>query len=335
MNFLIGCNPADSPVIKLNGKYLIFAETISTSDYLEGRSDKLNQNIYLRIGHYYFDPTSNQVRLRYFIFNGRHNKKPSPHPTVFRPDRPDLAEGFCQRNGNSAGKEFAGRKFQRPVYSNFIDITGTWEVNDNLVRMNFINTTHEWIRDRNDSSLFRTNKPFYNTRDASYIIDGFTYYNNFGFAYLSDNYKVPDLNIKNTHLYDRYIGELYHHNANQNFFSGWEYKAEAQFNPYLFTDEAQDLLALWFDTDSCNAPGDTCMVEGILHLNDAVHSNLIIYYDFGKDFDKNECFDDFGHTQFMWGIWDSEKISKIVFIEYSYQFSGKPMFTVGHYAVKN
>lgn len=339
LNFLNGCNsgrgPQDAPALNLNGKFLIFAETISTSDYLENETDELNQNIYMRIGHYYFHPTGNQVRLRYFIFNGRHNKKPSPHATIYRPDRPDLPEGFCQKNGNPASEEFAGRKFQRPVYSDFIDITGTWEAEDNLVRTTFSNTTHEWIQDKNDSSLFRTNKPFYNATDGSYIIDGFTYYNNVGFAYLTDSYTVADINISNNHLHDRYVGEYYHHNAYQTFFSGWEYKAEAQLNPYIFTVEAPHLLALWDTTNSCNRKNDTCMVENILLLNDAPHSNLIIYSDFGKDFSKNECFDDFGHTQFMWGIWDSGKISKILFIEYSYQFEGKPMFTVGRYAVLN
>jgi hypothetical protein len=323
---------------ELKGKTLLFAETVATTSQVQGFGGNHTVEIYMRIGHYDFGSSKTSVQLNYYLFPAGKNKQPSPHPSIYRPD--------------SANTGLQPWKIMRPVYDkqvilpasdNQAKVTGTWEADGPFVRVtiakttvdkegkeNVVKTVHEWRQDKDDPTLFTPSKPFYNGVDGSHVIEGVTYYNNFGFAYLTDDYKVRDVEkITRAHLHDHYTDTLYHHDINQVLTSGWSYGTSI-WVPSAFKEYAPMLFGL-YEKDKKGGLSNFA----VFLLNDAPHSNLIIYGDGGHDSaeKKNECYDEGGHTFFSWGVWNpvTSKIDHIVGIEYSADMdnpNGKPMLSV-------
>ena len=155
-----------------------------------------------------------------------------------------------------------------------------------------------------------------------------TYSNNFGYAYLTNDYKVPAVSMNGSHLHLKYDEAGYHHDGNQVLTSGWSYYSASTWDREPFTEYSPTLFAQWFKQEK--PPQDAHDDEYVFLLNDAPHSNLIIYEDYGNDFNDNRCFDEHGHTNMSWGIWNSvtSKIDHVVGIQYAYQKAGKPMLSV-------
>lgn len=146
-----------------------------------------------------------------------------------------------------------------------------------------------------------------------------------GYAYASTDEDFPRLTKDSFFPY--YQGEIFHKNNNSFAPTNWENKQSGLKISAFSSGEDGDLL-------SYSSPGQfgTWVANGIL-LNHDRSSNAIIYQDLGHDFNKNGCYDEFGHNKILLAAHDnsSVKVSRMVYIEYSYTFKGFPMLSVGRY----
>jgi hypothetical protein len=65
-------------------------------------------------------------------------------------------------------------------------------------------------------------------------------------------------------------------------------------------------------------------------------SGFIFDQDLGHDFNKNGCYDEYGHNKLILASHENniEFINRMVFVEYSYAFDGFPLLSVGRYYKK-
>lgn len=146
-----------------------------------------------------------------------------------------------------------------------------------------------------------------------------------GYAYTSTREDFPHLAKDNFAPY--YRGEIFHKDNNSFAPTNWQSKQSGLKTSVFGSSNGGDLL-------SYSSPGQsgTWVANGML-LNHDPASNAVIYQDLGHDFNKNGCYDEYGHTKILLAAHDegSVKVSRMVYIEYSYTFKGFPMLSVGRY----
>jgi hypothetical protein len=301
---------------ELKGKTLIFAETITKTSKITELRRKHTTNIYLRIGHYDFGSSTSSVQVSYFLFDAAKNRPTWPHEFI---DIPNIGRA----------SRYRPVKFPLPAYEdrNEQPFKGRWEVDGPFIRVTILDTVHEWRQDQADPTLFTPSKPFFNATNGSHVIGDETFYNNFGYAYLTENYKVRGVAINDSHLHPTYTETGYHHDGNQVLTSGWDfYGSEGWGESFNKSSPGQNrtLLARWLKQPEDWDDG------GFILLNDAPHSNLIIYQLYGNDFNNNRYLDEGGHVNMVWGVWNplTSKVDRAVGVQYAYQNAKKPLLSV-------
>jgi len=151
-----------------------------------------------------------------------------------------------------------------------------------------------------------------------------------GYAFLADTDTVTT-QISRANLLDRYNGEIHHKDMKHSATDDWLSKGSS-FDLREFTESYGGRI-LKHSKQGILQDRDNWAHHSIL-FDYSTRSNLIMYHDYGHDFNHNGCFDESGHAKTMFGVKrnDSDKLREIVYIEYSYnKRTGFPMMSVGRY----
>jgi hypothetical protein len=294
--------PAELP----NGhKYLIFAITYRAADATGTASD------FAVLGHYEF-LEDHSAKLYYFFYDTRKNLKPS-----------NTTERHLRLTNSTA----LPGPVQIPTYALAEQARGTWTFDKGLLRLHVANVFHDWELNKAADNLFVPRGPYVNADNGTHTVNGWTYGDTRGYAYLSDYLTLPR-KITRADLLPDYDGEIQTLVTPRGQAPQWQrkpsglhvqrYQASADGNVLGYMTQSR-----WVSTPT--------LVFSSLLLNYAPHSKLILYSNGGHDFNHNGVFDEYGHAMQMFGIYDGHKISRIVYVEYTYQDAGRPIVSVGHY----
>lgn len=150
-----------------------------------------------------------------------------------------------------------------------------------------------------------------------------------GYAYATK--KRPDLApLRREKLLPYYNGEMYHKDNYAYAPTPWK-ALPTGLKISIFTSRYDGNVL------SYSSPGTVvnkgAWVGNTILLNYDKANPMVIYQDLGHDFDKNGCYDEYGHAKVMLAApnGDEPVISRILFIEQSYTFKGFPMLSVGRY----
>lgn len=296
----------ESAVVPSGYPHLVFANTLRITDRDGGFNDLVV------LGHYDF-LDDRAVRMSLFWYNGRKNKLPSPTP---------------KRQPNVTGATGEPGPIYIPCYEGHEQYSGTWERRGNQLRLCFGGVVHEWTVKDADTNLYVPSGPYRNATDATHVIDGLTYSNTYGYAYLSPEVR-RDRPLTRADLMPDYDGELYTYHR---LLSGrdWQWKLQKeQMHLRLYRSFAGgDVLGYSQSSRRTNPPS---IAFSTLLLNYAPYTKLLMYHNGGHDFNRNGVFDELGHTMQLLGVHEGGKVDRIVFVEYTYQASGYPIVSVGHY----
>lgn len=150
-----------------------------------------------------------------------------------------------------------------------------------------------------------------------------------GYAYAAK--KRPDLApLRREKLLPYYNGDIYHKDNYAYAPTAWK-AMPTGLKISIFTERYDGNVL------SYSSPGTVvnkgAWVGNSLLLNYDKSNPMLIYQDLGHDFDKNGCYDEYGHAKAMLAApnGDENVISRMVFIEQSYSFKGFPLLSVGRY----
>lgn len=301
---------ADEPRrAELPGGYghLIAAYTYRTTDRFGRYDDEVV------LGHYDFLDGRN-VEFTYFSYDARRNTGPTPteirHPRLV-PEATALP-GF----------------FKLPTFTAFQRIRGTWlTTEDGTLRLRFGELIHDWQPRAADEHYYVPAHPYVNAQDGSHVLGETTFSNACGHGYLADAVTLPRRLTRND-LLDDYTGETYSLPPTKTGEPKWIAKPTTLRLSRYRAFQGGDLLSYASRSGRLSPPA---WVFSNFLLNQSSYSSLLIYEETGHDFNRNNVFDEFGHTTQLFGVYDGEKVSRLVFVEYSYQFAGYPILTVGRY----
>jgi hypothetical protein len=294
-------------------KHLIFAQTYRVTDR-DGRPDEL-----VLLGHYDF-VNEREVMLNFWSFDGRKNTRPGTtdvqHPRMM----------------SEPGKENAmPGMIHVPGYTGFEQVKGTWTNDGREVRIRIGDALHRWtLQDREDRSYVLAGS-FVNARDGTNTIDGLGYSNGCGYAYLADEVRLQK-RITRDDLFPVYKGEFYTRKEEGQYLLRWTNEATSLSVRAFKTigDGGGDVLGFVRMDTKMNPPMAT---HSTLLLNEFPYSSQLLALNHGHDFNRNGVFDELGHTVEMFGVVEKGKVQRMVFIEYSFQNSGRPLLGVGRYFV--
>ena len=247
-----------------------------------------------------------QLLATYREFDAGLNKKPLQVANVHHKLKAPSGKQAC-----------ADKLFEYPSETRRRTVEGQWASIKNGIQLTLGDLRYDWIND-GGAGAYRleriTDVP--NGRQLPLVT---------GYAYGSSGEEFSKLSEES--FLPWYDGEINHKNNNAYAPTAWETKSSG-FKTSVFTSSDDgDLL-------SYSSPGQNraWVGNGIL-LNHDSTSNAFIYQDLGHDFNRNGCYDEFGHNKILLAAHDekSAKVTRMVYIEYSYSFKGFPMLSVGRY----
>jgi hypothetical protein len=308
VTLLVGTGSGFAAELPFDHKYLAFAIAYRATDSAGGGGN------FVVLGHYDF-LDNHELNLSYFFYDGRRNLKSN----ATSQQHPRLVAGTAATPG----------AIQIPAYTLAENVRGTWSVDraGGILRMRLGNTIHEWSLRSPADNLFVPRGPYLNADTNTPTVSGWTYSDARGYAYLTDYVTLPR-KITRADLLPDYKGEIQSLITPRGGASQWTQKlSDLHVQRYQsFADG--DVLGYMVSSRWVSTP---MVVFSTLLLNYAPHSKLLIYSNGGHDFNRNGVFDEPGHTTQMFGIYDGAKISRLVYIEHSYQDAGLPILSVGHY----
>ena len=151
-----------------------------------------------------------------------------------------------------------------------------------------------------------------------------------GFAYLSKNQNAP-VKLKKENFLPYYRGDIYHKNNYAVAKTSWELQSTG-LKISIFSESNNGDFLNYSSVGTIKNKG-VWVGNGIL-LNHNKKSSNTIYQDLGHDFNKNGCYDEFGHNKVILAAYNSDTpsiVRNMVYIEYSYAFDGFPLLSVGRY----
>jgi len=293
----------------LIGRHLIFACTYRTTD-ARGTS-----NDYVLLGHYDF-LNETDVKLTYFSYDARKNLAPGTTRKQHTPMNAPYARGAVDPGFIHIPSYAASEKF-----------TGTWRRHRDALQVRIGGVVHQWRLQDRDSEFFVMTEPYVDAQSGAPIIEGLTYSNGRGYAYLADS--VTDQHrITRRQLLDNYKGETYALTGT-NRDRRWA-QIETGLSTYTLRSAGdEDVWGTSYSGDSPQTPGMWCQTS--LLLNYAPYSKQLLYINGGHDYNRNGAFDETGHQKQLFGVLEGRTVTKMVFIESSYENDGYPIVGVGRY----
>ncbi len=298
--------PARGAELPGGHKHLVFAIAYRASDSTGSAGD------FVVLGHYDFQE-ERTARVSYFFYDARRNHKPAN--TTQR--HPRLAPGSAAMPG----------PVQIPTYTLSEQFRATWTMEQGVLRVRVGNVVHEWSLQDPTEKLFVPRGPYVNAENQSHTINGWTYGDTRGYAYLTDHLTLPRKITRDDLLTD-YKGEIQTHQLQRGGPPQWVRKPSDLHVQRYQTAAEGDVLGHMVASRFVSTP---TLVFSTLLLNYAQYSKLMLYHNGGHDFNHNGVFDEYGHSMQMFGIYDGSKITRIVYVEYTYQTAGTPILSVGHY----
>lgn len=267
-----------------------------------------SMNNYVLVGDYNFTEAS--FTAEYQEFDANANRKPKKGAFHHKLEAP-YGKRACENKIIDIPSESAERSLK-----------GTWQLDGRLLKLIVDTQTYEWEAEDNDEGGYKLRKITDNatSRDLPLAV---------GFAYLSKSRKLPSHLTKENFL-PYYRGDIYHKNNNAIAKSSWEFKPSG-LKVSAFSESDSGNVLNYSSAGSAENKG--AWVGNSLLLNHNKKSAHTIYQDLGHDFNKNGCYDEFGHNKIILAAHNvaSDKIRNLVYIEYSYAFDGFPLLSVGRY----
>lgn len=269
-----------------------------------------SSNNFIQIGDVAF--AGNELRVNYQEFDARQNRKPvqTSFPHKFFSPAPRKA---CR-----------DVTIKIPSESRRVTQDGNWRNEGGILRLEIGSRTYEWepLDNRQDSFRLRLIRGAAPGQGESAVV---------GYAYAAQTATAP-ARLKKDSFYDYYDGHYFHKDNNATAFSPWQSQRTGLKISAFEQTENDDVLA-YSSADSKDARAPW-VANGIL-LNQGPDRS-IVYQDLGHDFNRNGCYDEYGHNKVMMPAqYDRQgKVSAIVFVEYSYAYDGYPMLGVGRYFKK-
>jgi hypothetical protein len=293
--------PSQADSTKLAGEHMVFAVGYGTPGKL--------MNNYVLVGDYTFKEKS--LVAEYKEFDANADLKPKKSALHLKLEAP-YGKNTCE-----------DKIIDIPSASAERSVKGAWQIDGKILKITINTLTYEWeVEDGSEGG--------YKLRS---IKDGATNQNlplAVGFAYLSKNENVPT-KVKKENFLPYYRGDIYHKNNNAVAKTPWEFKPSGLKISAFSESNNGDVLN--YSSAGTKENKGAWVGNGIL-LNHNKNFNNTIYQDLGHDFNKNGCYDEFGHNKVILAAYGAELpslIRNMVYIEYSYTFDGFPMISVGRY----
>lgn len=289
---------ADSP--KLIGGQMVFAVGYGTP----GQS----MNNYVLIGDYTFNEQSFVAEYKKFDANAD-----------LKPKKAALHHKLEALYGKHACED---KIIDIPSESAERSVKGTWQIDGKILKLTIDTQTYEWEAEDGGESGYKLRSIRDNAinQDLPLAV---------GFAYLSKNQNTP-AKLKKDNFLPYYRGDIYHKNNNAIAKTPWEFKPSG-LKVSAFSESNNGNVLSYSSVGSVGNKG--AWVGNSILLNHNKKSSYTIYQDLGHDFNKNGCFDEFGHNKIILAAFNDASmiIRNMVYIEYSYTFDGFPMISVGRY----
>jgi len=289
---------ADSP--KLMGEHMVFAVGYGTP----GQS----MNNYVLIGDYRFNEQSFLAEYKEFDANAD-----------LKPKKAALRHNLEAPYGKHACED---KIIDIPSASAERSVKGAWQIDGKILKLTINTLTYEWEAEDGGESGYKLRSIRDNAinQDLPLVV---------GFAYLSKNQNAP-AKLKKENFLPYYRGDIYHKNNNAVAKTTWEFKSSG-LKASAFSESNDGNVLNYSSVGSVENKG--AWVGNSMLLNHNKKSSNIIYQDLGHDFNKNGCYDEFGHNKIILAAFNDASliIRNMVYIEYSYAFDGFPMISVGRY----
>jgi hypothetical protein len=290
---------ADAP--KLVGGHMVFAVGYGTL----GQS----MNNFVLIGDYAFNEQSFVAEYKEFDANAD-----------LKPNKATLRHNLEAPYGKHACED---KIIDIPSASAERSVKGAWQIDGKMLKLTIKTLTYEWEAEDGGEGGYKLRS----------IRDGATNQNlplAVGFAYLSKNENVP-AKLKKENFLPYYRGDIYHKNNHAVAKTPWELLATG-LKISIFSESNNGNVLNYSSTGTKENKG--AWVGNSILLNHNKNSSNTIYQDLGHDFNKNGCYDEFGHNKVILAAHNSNTplvIRNMVYIEYSYAFDGFPLLSVGRY----
>ncbi len=211
-----------------------------------------------------------------------------------------------------------------PAYGAFQSFSGKYKLNGDALTIQIGEVVYDWRLDLKNRSGFKLASGLHDS-SGSVKIGGTTFGQAHGFAFVTEDLTGSAIALKD--LAPHYDGELFQKNAAAN--SDWTRLTESLDASVFEVRGDPDTPTTSFACPVSYAPKMWC--QSTLLLNYAPLSKLIVYLSGGHDYNQDGCFNDAGHMIQMWGAREGGAVTKLVFVEYSWQASGSPILSVGRY----
>jgi hypothetical protein len=314
LSVVLAALPADAQTpsgdLPYGHRYLVFSTAYRATDAAG------NSGNFIVLGQYDF-LNDHSARLSYSFYDARKNLRGSN--TTHR--HPRLIPATAASPG----------PIQIPSHALAEQVRGVWAVDrgQGIVRIYFGKLVHEWSLRDQASSLFVPRGNYINADNGSHTVNGWTYSDTRGYAYLTDQVDLPR-KLTRDDLWPDYKGEIQTMAPNRGQQVPWSQRASDLHVGRYVPSADGDVLGYKVASRWVNTP---TLVFSTILLNHAPSSKLILYINGGHDFNHNGVFDEPGHTIHLFGVYDGAKVSQLVYAEHSYQEAGAPILSVGHYYV--
>lgn len=278
--------PVSNPPSSLVNKKMVFAEK-----YRRTTNGEVNELAYS--GYYEF-LANGVAKIHATIFNRKNSTAPTASSHKHGPMNAPYWDG-CTPG-----------PIYKPTAESNNELTGSWEVNGDILKVRMGTVIHEWRLMDPISSYYRINKDL--------TSGGTTVYSETdGFGYLTDS--VSSEKIYKNNLLDYYFGEFMENNGTLT--SPWIH-FQVSLSTTVFKATADPNVITYSHAAPYAGHPNTWSISSLL-FNDAPSSNLIIFTNGGHDFNENGCLDlsESGHSYQCFGVKERNKITKMVCIEYS------------------
>jgi hypothetical protein len=286
---------------KLIGGHMVFAVGYGTSGKV--------MNNYVLIGDYVFSEQSFVAEYKEFDANAD-----------LKPKKAASRHNLVAPYGKHACED---KMIDIPSESAEMSVKGAWQTDGRILKLTINTRTYEWEAEDGGEGGYKLRS----IRDSAINQDLPLAV---GFAYLSSDKNAP-AKLKKENFLPYYRGDIYHKNNNAVAKTNWEFKPSG-LKISAFSEANDGNVLNYSSVGTVESKG--AWVGNSLLFNNNKKSSNIIYQDLGHDFNKNGCYDEFGHNKEILAAYSGDMpsiIRNMVYIEYSYTFDGFPMISVGRY----
>ena len=293
--------PSQANSLKLAGEHIVFAVGYGTPGNLT--------NNYVLVGDYTFNEQSFVAKYKEFDANADLKpKKAAFHHNLEAP----YGKHACEDKIIDLPNESAERS-----------VKGAWQIDGKILKLIINTQTYEWESEDGGENGYKLRNIRDNAinQDLPLVV---------GFAYLSNNENAP-AKLKKENFLSYYKGDIYHKNNNAVAKTPWDFKSSG-LKISAFSESSNGNVLSYSSAGNAGTKG--AWVGNSILLNYNKKSSNTIYQDLGHDFNKNGCYDEFGHNKVILAAYNNDMpsiIRNMVYIEYSYTFDGFPMISVGRY----